>query len=128
MDVSPILESVALLKECKIPYEFRTTVVKGIHSVGEIEEIGKLLAGSRAYYLQGFRESDGLLGGNFSGYTMDVYVEGRSIGEAEAAEEDTVRVATQQRWKMTAFDREDMEKMAAIARKYIDKVELRGVE
>lgn len=107
MDVRPVLESIALLKESRIPYEFRTTVVKGIHSVEEFEEIGRLLAGSRAYYLQGFRESEGLLG--------VVGVEGDNrfcVGKSV----------------MSTFDEATMEKMANIARKYIDKVELRGVE
>lgn len=88
-----ILESIRLLQSCEIPYEFRTTVVKGLHSVEEFEEIGRLLEGCRAYYLQGFQESDNMVGGGFE-----------------------------------AFSLQEMEKMAHIAGKYIDKVELRGVE
>ena len=62
MDVEKIRESIALLKGCGIPYEFRTTVVKGLHTLEEFEEIGQLLAGARAYYLQVFQESEGVLG------------------------------------------------------------------
>ena len=46
-----------LLKASSIPYEFRTTVVKGIHSPEEFTAIGLWLQGCRAYYLQSFRDS-----------------------------------------------------------------------
>lgn len=61
LDFSRIEESIALLKECKIPYEFRTTVVQGMHTVQEFDAIGRLLEGSRAYYLQAFRESENVI-------------------------------------------------------------------
>lgn len=73
-----ILESIRLLKGCAIPYEFRTTVVKGIHRMEDIEEIGRLLQGCRAYYLQGFRESDHMIGeghGAFSAQEMEKMAE-----------------------------------------------------
>lgn len=93
LDISRIEESVGILKGGKVPYEFRTTVVKGIHSIEEFEEIGQFLAGSRAYYLQQYREND------------NVIVQGYD-----------------------AFSKAEMESMALLARKYIDKVVLRGVE
>ena len=93
LDISRIEESVGILKGDKVPYEFRTTVVKGIHSIEEFEEIGQFLAGSRAYYLQQYREND------------NVIVQGYD-----------------------AFSKAEMESMALLARKYIDKVVLRGVE
>ena len=55
LDFSRIEESIALLKECKIPYEFRTTVVQGIHTAQEFDAIGRLLEGRRAYLMQAFR-------------------------------------------------------------------------
>ena len=88
-----ILESIRLLKNCDIPHEFRTTVVKGLHGIREFEEIGRLLSGCHAYYLQGFRESDNMIG---EGYE--------------------------------AFSAQEMKEIANMAGKYIDKVELRGVE
>lgn len=92
-DPSPVRASIGLLKACDISYEFRTTVVKGIHTLEEFEEIGRMLEGCQAYYLQGFQES------------------GDMIGEG-----------------CSTFSKEEMEKMAHRARKYIHKVMLRGVE
>lgn len=57
VELNRIEESVELLKTSSIPYEFRTTVVKGIHSPEEFTAIGRWLQGSRAYYLQSFRDS-----------------------------------------------------------------------
>ncbi len=94
IDLAPIFASIELLKQSNIPYEFRTTVVKGIHVAEEFEEIGKLLAGASAYFIQSYKESDNILSpGNYSSYT-----------------------------------KEELECMAKIVEKYVDKVSLRGVE
>ena len=41
-----------------IDYEFRTTVVGGIHTENDFLKIGKWLQGVKAYYLQGYRASE----------------------------------------------------------------------
>ena len=61
MDVERVGRSVKLLKESGIDYEFRTTVVKGLHSIEEFEKIGRWLSGARAYYLQAYRENENVL-------------------------------------------------------------------
>ena len=62
MDI--IKESVDFLKEEKIPYEFRTTVVKEFHNYQDFEKISKWLKGNEKYYLQGFVDSGDLIGEN----------------------------------------------------------------
>lgn len=104
-DLGKISESIEVIKGNKIAYEFRTTVVKGIHTIEEFEEIGKWIAGSRAYYLQSFRESENMLVTSLTGLVK----------------------ATAQPI-LSAFTKQEMEQMAALAGRYIDKVELRGVE
>lgn len=67
-----IEESIRLLKDCGIPYEFRTTAVKGLHTVEEFGEIGRWLAGSRAYYIQSYRaEGDILAGEGLESFTPE---------------------------------------------------------
>lgn len=68
-DISRIEESVAILKSSSVAYEFRTTVVKGIHSIEEFEKIGHFLSGSRAYYLQQFRENENVIIEGFSAFS-----------------------------------------------------------
>lgn len=51
-----IKKSIRLIMGSGIPYEFRTTVVPGIHTEGDFDGIAKLIRGARAYYLQEFRD------------------------------------------------------------------------
>lgn len=52
VDMQPIRKSIALLMDGGIEYEFRTTVVKGIHTESDIEDAAKLIAGAKQYFLQ----------------------------------------------------------------------------
>ncbi len=70
-----IEKSISVLKDCKIPYEFRTTVVQGLHTVQEFDAIGRLLEGSRVYYLQAFRESENVIQEGFRTFPADVMEE-----------------------------------------------------
>jgi pyruvate formate lyase activating enzyme len=47
--------SIKAIKNSAVDYEFRTTVVKGIHDVEEMKAIGELIYGSDKYYIQNFR-------------------------------------------------------------------------
>ena len=50
-----IIKSIKLIMERALDYEFRTTYVKGIHSIESARGIGKLIEGSKRYYIQNFR-------------------------------------------------------------------------
>ncbi|HII71622.1 TPA: anaerobic ribonucleoside-triphosphate reductase activating protein [Candidatus Woesearchaeota archaeon] len=54
INMDRIEESIELLKKGKVEYEFRTTVVKGVHLFADIVKIGEWLKGARQYYLQQF--------------------------------------------------------------------------
>ena len=60
-DISPVRESVALLKENKIPFEFRTTVADELHRDEDMLQIGQWLQGDARYFLQSYVESDAVL-------------------------------------------------------------------
>lgn len=55
LDLKDIIESVNIIKDSGIDYEFRTTVVPTIHSLDDIVEIARALAPAKRYYLQNFR-------------------------------------------------------------------------
>ncbi len=57
-DPSPIKESINLIMNSGIDYEFRTTVVKELHDEDSFEAIGKLISGAGNYYLQEFVDRD----------------------------------------------------------------------
>jgi pyruvate formate lyase activating enzyme len=56
-DTKAIAKSVKMIMESGIPYEFRTTVVPGIHCEEDFVEIAKWIKGAREYYLQEYREA-----------------------------------------------------------------------
>ena len=58
LDLSGIQESITYLKEGHIPYEFRTTVVKELHTAQDIQDMAEWLHGAAAWYLQNFEDSD----------------------------------------------------------------------
>jgi len=55
-DKDRIKVSVNLIMHSRIPYEFRTTAVPGIHTEKDFEEIARWIKGAPAYYLQEYRE------------------------------------------------------------------------
>ncbi len=53
-----VRESVAFLLSGPVDYEFRTTVIKGLHRLEDMAEISRWIQGARRYFLQQFRVSD----------------------------------------------------------------------
>ena len=66
LDLGPIEESVRLLMDSDIPYEFRTTVVDQLHKAEDFEAIGRWIAGAKAYFLQPFTDRDSVPFAGFS--------------------------------------------------------------
>ena len=93
VDTEEILKSIEILKEEKIDYEFRTTVVPAFLQEADIEEISKLIAGSRYYILQQFAP--------------------RKTLQPHLTDTPT-------------FSKEELEKMAGVASRYVKKVSVRA--
>lgn len=55
VDTGPIELSVELIKQSNIPYEFRTTLVGGLHESAHIEQLAPLMYGVRRYVVQAYR-------------------------------------------------------------------------
>ena len=58
LELAAIDESVGILLRGSVPYEFRTTVVDGLHEASDFEAIGAWIRGAKNYYLQAFVERD----------------------------------------------------------------------
>ena len=54
IDNEPLKESIEFLISSGIDYEFRTTLVKELHTVDDMKEIAKMIKGAKRYYLQKF--------------------------------------------------------------------------
>ena len=61
VDLERIKLSVGLICHSGIDYEFRTTVVPGLHQENDFEKIGKWLRGAKKYVLQTFEDKGKLL-------------------------------------------------------------------
>jgi len=67
--LAPIEESISWLMEGTLPYEFRTTVVKGLHTEKDFQDIAEWVGGCSAYFLQGFVDSGNVLKEGFSAFS-----------------------------------------------------------
>lgn len=61
-DTAPVEESVRLLQNSGVDFEFRTTVVREFHTADDIRTIGRWLEGAPRYFLQQFVDSGDLVG------------------------------------------------------------------
>ena len=73
VDMEKIEESKDFLLTGTCDYEFRTTVVKGIHTKESIVAAAKWISGAKEYYLQQFKDS---------GHVLDI----RGLGAYDEAE------------------------------------------
>ena len=92
VNLDKIKESINIIMNSGVDYEFRTTVVNELHDESSFEGIGKLISGASKYFLQAFIDRDSVA---FSGFTSP--------------------------------SKEQLEKYASIAMKYVQNVEIRGV-
>ncbi|MBO4278054.1 MAG: anaerobic ribonucleoside-triphosphate reductase activating protein [Clostridia bacterium] len=67
-DISRVEKSVELLMGGKTDFEFRTTAVKGIHTLRDFELIGEWIAGGEKYFIQHFTDSGDLIGSGFEAF------------------------------------------------------------
>lgn len=63
-----VKESVSFLMGVDVPYEFRTTVVRELHTAEDFVEIGTWLEGCSSYFLQNYVESENVLQPGFTSY------------------------------------------------------------
>lgn len=75
VDIEAIKKSVKMIMESGLPYEFRTTVVPGLHNEEDFLEIAKWIKGAKFYYLQEYRNAEIInpeLKGRIKGKTLDL--------------------------------------------------------
>ncbi len=66
IDVDKVKDSIEFIKNSGIDYEFRTTVVPGIHSLEDIILVAKEIAPAKKYFLQNFRGEKGTIDPRFN--------------------------------------------------------------
>ena len=64
-------ESIGILRTSGTGYEFRTTVVKELHTAGDIVSMARWMAGNDKFFLQCFKDSGDILKPGLSAYSPD---------------------------------------------------------
>ena len=70
INLDNIKKSIEILKASKIDYEFRTTIIKEMHSLDDIVSICKLV-GNAKYYLQNFEDSEYVIDHSLHGFSRE---------------------------------------------------------
>ena len=72
---APIMEKIKqscdILRRGLVDFEFRTTLMRELHSEEDIRSIGRWLSGDEKYFLQTYRDEGDLLVGGFTAYSPD---------------------------------------------------------
>ena len=79
--LAKVEKSVALLKQKKIDFEFRTTVVKEYHEPDDIKKIAEWIRGADKYFLQNFIDSGDLIKNNLSAHPRETLEFMRSLAQ-----------------------------------------------
>ena len=66
-----IEESINILKNSNIDYEFRTTIVKELHTIDDLRKICEYIGNKCKYYLQNFEDSDDVINHSLHGFSHD---------------------------------------------------------
>ncbi len=89
-DLRPVEETKNYLLAGPVEYEFRTTVVKGLHTRESLVEAAQWIAGAREYYLQQFKDSGDVIA--IEGLSAFTGEEMHALAEAVRPHVPTVRV------------------------------------
>ena len=70
-----IEKSIDLIIQCAPDYEFRTTVVRELHTTQDIVSIAERISGAKKYFLQTYVDSGDLINDGFSAYSASEMLE-----------------------------------------------------
>ena len=70
-DVSAVTDSLSILRQSGIPFELRTTAVRGIHTEADFAAIGQWIGDVPAYFIQRFVDSGQLLGSGCDAFSPE---------------------------------------------------------
>lgn len=69
--IENLKESIKIIMNSNIDYEFRTTCVKGLHEENDFHEIKNMIAGAKKYFLQNYNEPKDNKIENFSPFSKE---------------------------------------------------------
>ncbi len=107
LSLDSLQETIDFLTSSSVEYEFRTTVVKGLHEKEDFADIAQWLAGAKRYFLQAYQDSGQILLQMLAGKTAD---------------------SPSPLPKLEPFSPEEMEEFLSILKPTIPSARLRGTD
>lgn len=69
--LSNIEKSINILKKNKVDFEFRTTIIKEMHTLADLQKICEFIGPACKYYLQNFEDSEDVINHSLHGFTRE---------------------------------------------------------
>ena len=69
--IEKVKASAEILMQGRVDFEFRTTLMRELHSAEDIERIGRWLKGDEKFFLQTYRDEGDLIVGGFTAFTAE---------------------------------------------------------
>lgn len=63
VDLDAVLASIDFLRSGSVPFEFRTTVVRELHTTDDLRTLARWIEGAPAWYLQSYLDAESVLAG-----------------------------------------------------------------
>lgn len=60
-----LAETISIIKDSGLPYEFRSTIVPGLHEIDDIAKMGEIIKGAQKWFLQPFKSDVELVNKDF---------------------------------------------------------------
>ena len=77
--LAAVEECARMLMDGDTDFEFRTTVVRGLHSAEDFADIAAWLPGNEKYFLQAFKDSGDVISGGCAAFTREEMESFRAI-------------------------------------------------
>ena len=75
VDMEKIRQSVDFLLSDAVEYEFRTTLVRQLHTHEDMKKIGEWIKGAKRYFLQSYKHTDGVISKGLDAHTTKTVAE-----------------------------------------------------
>lgn len=102
VSIEKITESIQFLLSSGIHHEFRSTLVKGLHTKEDIAQMSQWIAGNSPYFLQSFEDSEGII--------------------SKLKEANPITAPS-----LSAFSEAELQEFLSIAKHHVPNVKLRGI-
>lgn len=68
VNIDSIKKSIEIIKSSKVDYEFRTTIVKELHTLEDLKDILEYIGSECKYYIQNYKDCESVLKKGLSGF------------------------------------------------------------